>query len=272
MSRRKFARPAPDVRRGVPFTIATGAAELRDEPDGTTFLWVNDVPSSPLHPDPEVLDFEYMRHLSAAVAAWSPPARMLALHVGAAACTFPRHLAHRYPDSGHIAVDIDATLPELVRTWWDLPRSPRLRIREQDGLAALESRRDRSLDLVVRDAFAGDTTPAHLATPEWWGHARRALRPGGLVLANVGTRPGAVSPDAAAARAAFGAAVAIGEHAVLRGKRRGNVVLAAVRPADDAAAGDDAGAGTATGLDVDALRRYASSAPLPTGVDPNWRG
>jgi len=259
MARRRPSRVAPDVPRGVEFAIATGVAELRDDPDGTTSLWVNGVPSSPLDSDPDALAFEYMRHLSAVVDAWGPPERMLALHVGAAACAFPRHLAHRLPDSGHIAVDVDASLPELVRSWWDLPRAPRLRIRAQDGLEALAGRRDESLDLVVRDAFAGDETPAHLTSAAWWGHAARALRPGGLVAANVGTRPGArtAAADVAAAREAFGAVVAVGEHAVLKGRRRGNVVVAAVR----------GGA-----LDVGALRRYAASAPLPTGVAEDWGG
>ena len=257
MPRQRNSRVAPDVPRGVEFPIATGVAELRDDPDGTTSLWVNGVPSSPLDTDPGALAFEYMRHLSAAVDAWGPPPRMLALHVGAAACAFPRHLAHRYPDSGHIAVDVDATLPELVRAWWDLPRAPRLRIRAQDGLEVLAGRRDASLDLIVRDAFAGDTTPDHLASPRWWSEAARVLRPGGLVAANIGTRPG--SPDAAAdiaaARAALGAVVAVGEHAVLKQRRRGNVVVAAVRDGE---------------LATDALRRYAASAPLPTGVDGRW--
>ncbi|WP_062301383.1 spermidine synthase [Demequina subtropica] len=259
MARQRTDRIAPEVPRGVEFPIATGVAELRDEPDGTTFLWVNGVPSSPLDPDPEYLAFEYMRHLSAIVTAWARPERMLALHVGAAACAFPRHLAHRLPDSGHIAVDIDSTLPELVRQWWDLPRAPRLRIRAQDGLEAVTSRRDASLDLVVRDAFAGDETPAALASTEWWAHAARTLRPGGLVLANVGTRPGApgAAADTAAAREVLGDVLAIGEHAVLKGRRRGNVVIAG--PADDR-------------LDVDALRRYAASAPLPTGIRLDWAG
>ncbi len=257
MARRgKFSNDiAPGVPRGVDFPIATGVARLEDEPDGTTFLWVNGVPSSPLRPEPEILDFEYMQHFSAAVDAWGPPERMLALHIGAAACAFPRHLAHRFPDSGHIAVDVDATLPELVRSWWDLPRAPRLRIRAQDGMEALTSRRDESLDLVVRDAFAGADTPGHLAGEEWWEQARRVLRPGGLILANVGTRPGGATArtDVTAAKAALGSVVAIGEHAVLKGRRRGNVVLAA-----------------SARLDADLLARYAASASLPTGVRSDW--
>ena len=60
--------------------------------------------------------------------------------------------------------------------------------------------------------------------------------------------------DATAAASAFGGLLAIGEHAVLKRKRRGNVVL--VTGADDQV--------------MSALKRYAASAPLPTGVVANW--
>ncbi|WP_062134677.1 spermidine synthase [Demequina aestuarii] len=207
--------------------------------------------------DAAVLDFEYMRHFAAAIGAWGPPPRMLALHVGAGVCTMARHLAAAYPDSRHIAVDVDAALPELAREWWDLPRSPQLRIRQQEGLKAVATRHPESLDLLLRDAFAGDTTPVTLADDTWWGHAARAMRPDGLVVANVGTVPGGTTQrqDALAARQAFRTVVAVGEPAVIKGRRRGNVVLVASHE-----------------VDVDALRRYAASAPLPTGVSPDWTG
>ena len=256
MSRRRAVSTlAPDVPRDVDIPIPTGTVRLSDAPDGSTTVWVNGVPSSSMHPDPAVLEFEYMAHMSAAIRTWSPPPRMLALHVGACVCTLARHLVSAYPDSRHIAVDIDAELPELARTWWDLPRSPQLRVRAQDGLEAVATRHDDSLDVIVRDAFAGDTTPPGLADAAWWGHARRVVRADGLVLANVKSMPGsdAHRSDRAAAGAAFAQVVAVGEPAVLKGRRRGNVVLVA-----------------GSGVDVDALRRYAASAPLPTGVDDAW--
>jgi hypothetical protein len=258
MARPARSAVAPGVPRNVEIELATGVVELRDDPDGSTTVWVNSVPSSVLRHDPAVLDFEYMRHMAAAIALWTAVRgddRWLALHVGAAACTLPRHLAHAHPGSRHIAVDVDAPLATLAREWWDLPRAPRLRIREQDGLAALASRGPDSLDAVVRDAFAGDSTPSHLADDAWWSEAARAVRAAGLVVANVAARPGmSQRRDVDAARAAFGDVVAVGEHAVLRGRRRGNVVLIAGLP------------------DITGLRRYAASAPLPTGVALDWRG
>lgn len=243
--------------------IATGTVQLRDEADGTVTVYVNEVPSSTLRADFQ-LDFEYMRHEAAAIAAWDaarPDHAWLALHVGAAACTLPRHLAHVHPSSRHIAVDVDVTLAELARRWWDLPRAPRLRVRAQDGLEALAERGDASLDLIVRDAFAGAEVPDHLRSRGWWEHARRVLRPGGLVVANtaVTARGGAAhagGDDARQAMAAFGEVLAVGEHAVLKRKRRGNAVLVA---------------GTAPLTEVTpALQRYAASAPLPTAVVAGW--
>lgn len=248
--------------RGVQIPIATGTVELRDDPDGGVTVYVNDVPSSSLHPDPLRLDFEYMRHESAAIAAWSRARgddAWLALHVGAAACTLPRHLLAAHPDSRHIAVDVDAQLADMARRWWDLPRSPRLRIRAQDGLAALAERGDGTLDLIVRDAFAGAEVPEQLRGAEWWHHARRVLRPGGLVVANTAVTPhsDAADADSREAAAAFGELLAIGEHAVLKRKRRGNAILVtATLPLAEV-----------TGP----LERYAASAPLPTGVVRNWR-
>lgn len=244
----------------MPIPIATGSAELADEPDGSVTVYVNGVPSSSLRAD-YGLDFEYMRHEAAAIAAWDGTLEThgwLALHVGAAACTLPRHLAHAHPQSRHIAVDVDTELAELARRWWDLPRAPRLRVRAQDGLVALTERADATLDLVVRDAFSGDSVPSHLEGAEWWAHARRCLREGGLVVANAAVAPTIPRPsaDVVAARSAFGSVIAVGEHAVLKRKRRGNVVLVAT-------------AGPQPGI-ADHLRRYAASAPLPTGVDTNW--
>ena len=263
---------APGVPRGVDIPIATGTAQLIDEADGSVTVYVNGVPSSSLREDTS-LDFEYMRHEAAAIAAWDALREdhaWLALHVGAAACTLPRHLAAAHPASRHIAVDVDVTLADLARRWWDLPRAPRLRVRAQDGLAALAERADASLDLIVRDAFEGNSVPAHLATAEWWAHARRVVREGGLVVANVAVTPQspAAAADARAARDAFAHVLAVGEHAVLKRKRRGNVVLVATAERQSGAqrqSQDQPQSGLAA-----ALERYAASAPLPTGVAANW--
>jgi spermidine synthase len=252
---RRTPAVAPGVARGTDVSIATGRATLRDETDGSTTVLVNGVPSSTLRSDPGHLDFEYMRHAAAAIATWDPPARMSVLHIGGAACTFPRYLCHAYPDSRHLVIEVDPVLARLAREWGDLPRTPRLRIRVGDGRDELATRPDSSADVVFRDAFAGSATPSHLADASWWREVRRVVTSEGLAIANVASLPRSdeARTDARAARQAFATVVAVGEPAVLGGTRVGNVILVA-----------------GSRVDADALRRYAASAPLPTVVRTDW--
>ncbi len=248
-------RPAPGVERGVEFAIESGVVELRDEPDGSTTVLVNRVPSSTLHLSPERLDFEYMRHISAVVKAWGGEPKFLAVHLGGGACTLPRHLAYAYPESRHIVVEADATLVEMARDWWDIPRAPRVRVRHGEALTELSNRHDDSADIIVRDAFAGDSTPDHLTDDGFWAQARRVLRPGGLVIANVIARPrsSAAREDAKAALRHFAHSCILGDPRAAGGKRIGNLALVAGNRVPSAA-----------------LRRYAASAPLPTVVREGW--
>ena len=263
--------PTPALPAG-PLAVATGTVELvvdRDDPRGLTVL-VNGVPSSYVHADPTVLAFEYMEHMGVLLDAFAPgPLR--AVHVGAAGCTLPRWVEARRPGSRQLAVDPDPTLLELVRGWFDLPRSPALRLRADDGRAALTTLAPASADVVVRDAFAGDTTPAHLTTDGWADEVLRVLRPGGLYLANVADRAplrlvrgevatllARLAETPAAAPARWSAVALVAEPAVLKGRRYGNLVLAAVRAG---APGPDL-----LGQPVErALRRLAVPATLVTG-------
>ncbi|WNB87647.1 hypothetical protein [Cellulomonas sp. ATA003] len=111
-----------------PVRTSTGTVELvrsRDDPDGVTVV-VNGVPSSHLDlADPTRLDFEYMQQMAVVVDRVAEPgASLRVLHLGAAGCTFARYVHATRPGSHQLAVELDATLAELVRGWFDLPRSP----------------------------------------------------------------------------------------------------------------------------------------------------
>lgn len=210
--------------------IATGTAELRrerDDPDGVTLL-VNGVPSSHLDlVDPTSLEFEYMQYM-AAVVAGLPTGPVDAVHLGAAGCALARAVHAARPGSRQLAVEIDPVLADLVRHWFDLPRSPALRIRAGDARAELTRLADASADVVVRDAFAGDGTPSHLVTREFVGHVARVLRPGGVYLANCADSPpfDGARGETATLAGVFDHVAVIAEAGVLRGRRYGNLVLA----------------------------------------------
>jgi SAM-dependent methyltransferase len=252
---------------------STGSARLEPDPDrdGAVTLFVNGVPSSHVDlEDPGFLAFEYMQQM-AAVIDLLPPGPLRVLHLGAAGCSLARWVEHTRPGSAQVGVDLDARLLELVRTWFDLPRSPRLRLRADDARHALTTFPDGSFDVVVRDVFAGDATPEHLVTTGTALDVRRVLRPGGTYLVNCADRPPlSAARRELAALAAVGATddaptsgersaplrrAVLAEPALLKGRRYGNVVLVAVRAGD---AGPD--------LASAALARAARTLPVPAHV------
>lgn len=241
-----------------PVRISTGTAQVvqtADDPDGVTLL-VNGVPSSHLDlADPTRLEFEYMQQMTAVLDAFRPPPAPLAVvHLGAGACALARAVHAARPGSRQLAVELDGQLAALVRTWFDLPRSPALRIRVGDARTELGRLPDASADVVVRDVFAGDQTPDPLTTAELTADVSRVLRPGGLYLANCADRPPLTlaRSEVATVASVFAHVAAVAEPAQLKGRRYGNVVIAAT---DSPAV-----------LDSPALGRALRSLPVPAHV------
>jgi spermidine synthase len=229
-----------------------------DRPNGWTLL-VDGTPQSHVDlDDPEHLEFEYMRRLGHLVDAVAPPgASLRVLHLGAGGLTLARYVAATRPGSRQLAVEVDAALLEFVRDRLPIRQERhgarvalgRLRVRVGDARAVLEQVPPGSFDLVVADVFAGARTPAHLTSTEFVAAAARALRPAGIYAANVGDGPPLAHAHAqvATVRAVFPRACLIADPAVLRGRRFGNLVLAAAQH----------------GLPVQALTRRAAGDPFP---------
>lgn len=214
-----------------PVPIATGTAELHrspDDPDAVTLL-VNGVPSSHLDlADPGRLDFEYMQQMAAVLEHLPQEDRPLrAVHLGAAGCAMARWAHARFPGARQVAVDLDPVLVALVRDWFDLPRSPALRLRAGEARAELATLPDAGADAVLRDVFAGDRTPVHVTTEEFARDVSRVLRPGGVYLANCADRPplSLARAEAATLGAVFAHVGVVAEPGVLRGRRYGNLVV-----------------------------------------------
>jgi len=140
---------------------------------------------------------------------------------------------------------------EVRRKGWPQP----VRVRVGDARAILERLPAGSFDVVIVDVFAGGRTPAHLTSAEFAAAARRTLRGGpraGILAANVadGVPLAHARAQVATARAVFPHTCLIADAAVLRGRRFGNLVLAA----------------SADPLPVDALTRLAAADPMPGRV------
>jgi spermidine synthase len=112
--------------------------------------------------------------------------------------------------------------------------------------------RDASADAIVLDAFHGGRVPPELTTAEFLDEVARVLRPSGVFLANVADGPPVLYSRrfAATVRAVLPETLVIADPSVVKGRRFGNVVVAAAR----------------SGLPVAAVRRAAAAAPFPRTV------
>lgn len=207
------------------YPIDTGTATIVPDPlrDGAFTLDVNRVPSSYVVLDaPEVLHFDYMRWVAGFVDKQKQP--FTAIHLGAAGCALPSYFAHRW-QSLNTAVEIDAGLAKLVRWAFDPP----VEIRVAEARAFTHALAPGSVDVIVRDVFAGPDVPRPLTTVEFFRAVHAALAPGGLYVANVGDRAGLAQTKAEVAGLSevFDHLAVAGPSAMLDGREYGNLVIAA---------------------------------------------
>ncbi len=286
------------ARAAVHQEVRLGSAELVPDLDRADawLLFIDGVPQSGVDlEDPGYLEFEYVRRIGHVADLAFPPGEPLrVLHLGGGALTLPRYLQHTRPGSRQLVAELDDELTSLVRQHLPLPAGHRIRVRAADARAVTESARTSSYDLVIADVFAGAVTPPHLTTAEFAAATARVLRPGGVYAVNVAAGPaprepkprggsgtsqflqGTVAPRGgldearsavATIRSEYKETCVIAEASVLRGRRRGNlVIIGSDQPLPEAAlsravAGDPFPARLVAGED---LRRFASGAAVVT--------
>jgi len=227
MSRRdKCTGPIPGE-----YPVRFGTAELIADADrrDSWLLSVDGVAQSYVDlADPTHLEFDYVRRIADVIDSL-PAGPLEALHLGGAGCTLPRYLAATRPGSRQLVFDADAELIELVREQLDLRSVPNLRVRITDARAGVATRRDDSADIVVADVFERGTLANGIATREFTTDVARVLRPAGTYLMNIADGPGLLFSRRVVATVfeSFPHALLLAEPGVLRGRRFGNVVLAA---------------------------------------------
>ncbi|MDT0442606.1 spermidine synthase [Streptomyces johnsoniae] len=219
----------------LPVTRTTDLGTARLLPDldreGAWLLTVDDAPQSYLDPaDPTHLEFEYTRRLADVVDTAAGPGRPLdVLHLGGGALTLPRWVAAVRPGSRQRVAEADRGLAELIADRFPLPAGCGIEVEVTDARAAVSAAPPGGADVVVGDVFGGTRIPAHVTTTGYAGAVARALRPGGIYVANLADAAPFVFLRSQLATFAqvFGRLCVLAEPAVLRGRRFGNVVLAA---------------------------------------------
>ncbi|MFJ2031625.1 spermidine synthase [Streptosporangium sp. NPDC087985] len=228
MARREPQKPMPGR-----YPVTFGEVELLgdlDRPSG----WViskDGVPQSYVDlDDPTHLDFEYVQ-LMATVIDLLDEGPLDAVHIGGCGCTLPRYVAAARPGSRQIVAEPDEGLVQLVRDQLRLKAVPRLKVRILDGRTATAGLQDGSADLLVLDAFSGATMPLDLATSEYMGDVARVLRPAGTLLVNVADGKGLAFARRVLATVGgtFPHMALLADPGVMRGRRFGNLIIAASR-------------------------------------------
>ncbi|MGK5673760.1 spermidine synthase [Micromonospora sp. URMC 106] len=204
--------------------------------------------------DPRHLRFEYVRRMAAVADLAAPTGRPLdVLHLGGGALTLPRYLAATRPGSAQLVVERDPAVVDLVAR--ELPALPAdVDVRVADARDALADAPPGGHDLVLADIYRAARMPGHVTTVEFVAAVARTLRPDGVYLVNVTDLPPLVFArvQAATLRAVFADVCLVADRRMLRGRRYGNLVLAA--------------APRAGRLPVARLAARAAKDPVPGGV------
>ena len=180
--------------------------------------------------DPTRLEFDYVQRIAGHLDAHAPEGeRLRVVHVGGAGMTLARYVAHTRPSSAQIVLEPDEALTAAVREKAPLAKNSGIKVRPQDGRTGLAAMRDDYADVIIVDAFVGLVVPAGLVTVEAFSEYRRVLGAGGLLVMNVTDKlPFEWTRRVQAGmRIYFPHRSLAAEPGTLKGRRKGNLVLAA---------------------------------------------
>lgn len=232
MARARDAASVPSVR----LSDGTLARVVPAAYGGGWELDVDGTPQSHVDlDDPTHLHFEYVARMGAMIDRLGMPGQPLtAIHLGAGALTIPRYVEATRPGSRQQVVELEPALWDLVREHLPLPRGAQIRVRIGDArevLGRLPAGLVGAADLVVSDVYSGAQTPAHLTTVEFFTEAARLLAPDGVLLVNVADGAGLAFArrEVATVQAVLEHVIVLAEVQTLKGRRFGNLVIAASR-------------------------------------------
>lgn len=145
---------------------------------GVRYLFLNGVQQGSLIGDVSSAKYAYgLQRLSTAK---GTPRRMLIWGLGAG--VFARAMAEAGVEV--TVIEIDPMSEKVAREHFGLPSSVKVIIGDARTETVLLQKRSETYDVIVLDAFSGDTPPFHLLTQEAF-QTLRDLAPNGLIVANI---------------------------------------------------------------------------------------
>lgn len=112
--------------------------------------------------------------------------RSATLSIGGGGYTFPRYLAAVHPGTQVDVLEIDPAVTRAAYDLLGLSRDAAIRTYNMDARVwFMEQQPEGRYDVVYGDAYNDLSVPYHLTTVEFDRMVRRALKPGGVLMANV---------------------------------------------------------------------------------------
>jgi spermidine synthase len=160
-------------------------ARVVEYPDGHRTLELNEgqAQHSIYDPDTVLTGDVWDAHLVLGFAGFEEPPRRVAI-LGNAAGTTSRAYEEFFPETRIDGVEIDGELSEIGREYFDM-NNPRLHLYHEDARPFLR-RIDAEYDQISVDAYRQPYIPFYLTTEEFFETVKDRLRPGGVLVVNVG--------------------------------------------------------------------------------------
>jgi MFS family permease len=136
--------------------------------------------------DPTRLEYPYVKWIADAIDSVNRPRAPLdVVFVGGGGFTLPQWLLATRPGSHAQVLELDDGLVDFAQERLGLRKSADLEVLVGDARIGMLDLPTNSADIVVGDAFSGESVPWHLTTAEWLDEVRRVLKPGGLYAMNL---------------------------------------------------------------------------------------
>ena len=134
--------------------------------------------------DPTNLKFRYIRLIADVINSTSD-GPIDTLHVGGGGFSVPMYLEATRPGSSNHVLEIDDLLLDVARDELGFVTGPDMVVTIGDARLSIGDLADDSFDVVIGDAFGGQSVPWHLTTTEFIAEIDRVLRDDGIYVMNL---------------------------------------------------------------------------------------
>jgi predicted membrane-bound spermidine synthase len=125
--------------------------------------------------------FWYVREAARVTVERSPESVLV---LGGGAFTLPQHLSERLPDTSIDVVEIDPELETISRDYFGYRNPSNVTETFTDARVYL-NQTDTRYDVVIVDVYGDSSIPFTFITDEYGAAVKQALKPGGIVIANI---------------------------------------------------------------------------------------